>query len=688
MQRQLETSGARPAIDRSGGGWGARALLLAAVLLLAAIGLAVNASASQSATASRSATGGNPSSFAFQPISIQRIKLPTGVAEARWPAFTTDGKHLLFWSKGDLWITALGGGDVHCLTCGLAGDPSPGTDLANMVTPFPDGKRVFIELDSQVATAGMDVLECHPSVVHCRSRQLVPVDYSGAEAAVIPPGGAASTPQIGLNVAAHAQLSPDGRYVGFSEARSDAIEAMIVGRLQRDGAKYAVIHPRVINPAGPTSSTDPNVKAWSDSSALFELKTFTDGGRDVTYVEGGGTSLNHTTVWSVNLATGHRTLLASAPDWDEDNGVSPNGKLLSLYSQRTMHYVDWIGGLLPVRSFIDAPLSTMGSNLGGYTECMGPMWLLPSSGDDQGELMGEPLVDYRYPGVHVVDTLAESSQWSPNGTMIALDTTDNPTGLAAPFLLVAHLTATKPSRPLKPVSSQPGSWAPAPTGYHGAIGFDGTVTLHGPGGGTVTVHYGGTPGAISGQWSETYAHYSANGRDFVNGTVTASASGPGDGSYSSHLTMSGANKGSDAADLSFGTNGVSGHATSTYDGNTISGPGSFETGPMAQGGPSTACPGEMVSEPALHVTATNKGHGTYKLKVTVSIAGAGPNETQIDTQPVEHATIHVGRAVTYADGAGIAIVKVTRRRTVTVTAGDTLRPTSVRLGLSSPHRHR
>jgi len=313
--------------------------------------------------------------------------------------FAADGKHLLFWSKGDLWITSLAGGDVHCLTCGLANDPSPGTALANMATPFPDGKRVFIELDSQVGTAGMEVLECHSSVVHCRSRRLVPVDYSDAEAAVIPPGGAVSTQQIGLNVAAHAQLSQDGRYVGFSEARSDAIKAMIVGKLQRGRGKYVVTDARVINPPGPTSSTDPSVKAWSDSSALFELKTFTDGGRDVTYVEGGGASLDHTTAWSVNLATGNRTLLAWAPDWDEDNGVSPNGKLLSLYSQRTMHYVDWIGRLLPVRSFIDAPLSTMGSNLGGDTECMGPMWLLPSSGDDQGKLMGEPLVDYRYPGV-------------------------------------------------------------------------------------------------------------------------------------------------------------------------------------------------------------------------------------------------------------------------------------------------
>ena len=54
--------------------------------------------------------------------------------------------------------------------------------------------------------------------------------------------------------------------------------------------------------------------------------------------------------------------------------------------------------------------------------------------------------------------------------------------------------------------------------YHPALGFDGTITLHGAGGGTVTVNYGGMPGTLAGQWAETYAKYSDNGTDFVNGT--------------------------------------------------------------------------------------------------------------------------------------------------------------------------
>lgn len=621
--------------------------------------------------------------FPFQPIAIKRIKLPSTVTEPRWPGFTTDGKHLLFWSKNELWITSLQGTGVRCLSCGLANNPNPdgSVALALLATPFPDGKRVLMEEDAQVVSSGMVVLECTPSVVDCKSRQLVPVDYSAAEPAVIPPGGAVGTPQNGFgHVAAHAQLSQDGNYVGFSQVRSDTIEAMIVGKLEHTGGAYVVTDPRVINPPGPTSPTDTSIERWSKSSALFEFKTFANGGADATYVEVGGPAFGRTDVYSVNLATGRRTQLAASSDWDEDNGVSPNGKLLSVFSDRTMHYIDWVGGLVPIRDFINAPAAAMGAGaLGGFSACMGPMWLLPSSGDHGATLAGQPIVDYRYPGVHIVDTLAESSQWSPDGTMIALHQVDDKTGKPAPFLLVAHLTALKPTRPLPPVSSQPGSWAPAPTDYHGAMGSSGPVTLHGPGGGTVTISYGGMPGAISGQWSETYKDYSDDGKDFLNGTVTVTGSAAAGGNVTTHVTMTGAHTGKTDADLTFGTNGTTGHSVSTYDGKTITGPPPYASGNNANGGPSTACPKVLPKKPAMRVKATRIGHRTYKLKVTASIAGVGPNETAVDTQPVYHALIRLGRVKTYTNRNGVAIVTVRKNHHLTVTAGDTLKPASLQL---------
>jgi hypothetical protein len=63
--------------------------------------------------------------------------------------------------------------------------------------------------------------------------------------------------------------------------------------------------------------------------------------------------------------------------------------------------------------------------------------------------------------------------------------------------------------------------------------------------------------------------------------------------------------------------------------------------------------------------------------VTASIAGMGANESAVDTEPVNRATIKLGNQKTYTNARGIAIVNVHGKRRLTVTAGETLRPTSV-----------
>jgi hypothetical protein len=649
----------------------ARAVLVGAVVVGAAI-----ASAAADASAAP---------FAYQPITIQRINLPSNIKSAGWPVFTHDGRHLLFFSVNaksagntgqpgvsELWISNLRGRGVHCLSCGLANDPRANGE--GEVTPFPDGKRVFFGGSQQPGSSKLAVLECSPSIVHCATAKILPVDFSPAQPATVPPGGAVSIAQTDLGGAYAAKLSQDGVHVAFSDARSDALEIMVIGKLQRTANKYEVTNPRVINPPGPTSTSDRNIAHWSNSSALYEFKTFTHGGADATYVESGGASLLNPDVWSINLATGRRTRLTSNPDWDEDDAVSPNGKLLALWSNRTMHFSDWFSGLLPVRDFIDAPAAAMASAaIGANKRCHGPMWVLPSGGDRGGALAGEPIVYYRVPHVFVTNNLVGWAQWSPSGTMLALNTTNNSPGAGypphAPFLLVAHFTALRPTRPQPAVSSQPGSWAPAPAEYHPALGYKGTVTFRGAGGGTVTIEYPGS--ALAGQWSETYAHYSENGTDFVNGAVTITGSFSG-GTYSSHLTMTGTHTGSDNAEVTLRAGHPSGHAKSTYDGHTI-------TGPSAAQRAGGACPGMQPKEPALHVNATSLGNGVYKVKVTVSVAGVGANEAAVDTEPVYHATITLGHAKTYTDHQGIAIVTARRDQRLMVAAGDTLRPTAAHL---------
>jgi hypothetical protein len=668
-------------------GWSGMGLAAATAIVAAfALVVAVAAVAATGHFAVSAARGrATAPKFAFQPIAIQRIDLPRSITERSapstapqltWPVFTDDGQHLLFWWADELWITSLHGGGFKCLSCGLANDPrSTGEKLA---TPFPDGKRVFFGGFVQPGSPAMAVLQCSPSVVDCQRRSISPVDFSSAQPATIPPGGAVSSTQLDIGGAASAKLSQDGRYVGFSDVRSDSLEEMVVARLQRSGAKYVLSDPRVINPAGPTSASDPNANAWSDSSSLFEFKTFTDGGADATYVQVGGASSNPD-VWSVNLATGRRTRLTSNADWDEDNAQSPNGKLLALWSNRTEHFIDWVGGLLPVREYLGAPLAVMTDGATSAKVCHGPMWILPSSGDDNARLLGEPIVDYNVAHVHVTNNLDGWPTWSPNGTMLALDTIDDETDAGAPYLLVAHFTSLKPTKPLRPVSSAVGSWAPAPAAYHGAMGYDGTVTLHGRGAGTVTVEYDGHPGVLTGtgQWSETYHDYSDNGKDFVNGTATLIGGALAtEGTYVSHLTMTGADAGQDNADLTFSKGAFGGHATSTYDGNTISGPSVEEV----HAGP---CPKILPKEPALHVRATSLGHGSYRLQVTVSIAGAGANEKAVDTQPVDDATIQLGGKKIYTDDNGVAIVTIGYAQTATIVAGDTLKPTSIHLSIRS-----
>jgi hypothetical protein len=188
------------------------------------------------------------------------------------------------------------------------------------------------------------------------------------------------------------------------------------------------------------------------------------------------------------------------------------------------------------------------------------------------------------------------------------------------------------------------------------------------------------PGAISGRWSETYKDYSDDGRDFLNGTLTVTGSAAAGGNVTTHVTMTGANTGKTDADLTYSTNGTSGHSVSSYDGKTITGPPPYASGNNANGGPATACPKVLPKKPALRVKATRIGPGSkYRIEVTVRIAGVRANETAIDTEPVYHALLRLGHATTYTNKNGTAIVTLDRVHRLKVTAGDTLKPTAVQL---------
>ncbi|MBS1844414.1 MAG: hypothetical protein JST53_08365 [Actinobacteria bacterium] len=620
--------------------------------------------------------------FAMEPITFKQIAVPSSVAPAGAPVFTNDGHHLLYGThSGDIWLTNMSGSEQNCLTCG----EGPKPPVVGLDNPFPDGKRIFVGFSG--------ILECLPSVLDCETHNYLPVDLSGSQApgGVILPGGAATAPQFDVGQGASPKLSPDGEYLGFSNVRTDGFEEMIVAKLEKQPEKYVVTDPRVINPPGPTSAADPSIYAWSESSGLTELKTFTHGGADVTYVESGGSHSENPDLWEVNLATGKRTRLTWNADWDEDMATSRDGQTMAVWSNRTLHVWDWLGGLLPVRSFIDAPM--VGAEAGllinsvSRQSCEGPIWLLPAEGDREAKLAGEPIVSWDL-GLHEPPGGGNSAIngwpiWNRQSTELALGEREQ-----GKQLLVAQFPARTPKEPEPTVSSAVGSWAPTPQEWHPPFGFAGDVTLQGPGGGTVTIHYGGLLGATFGTFSETYENYSEDGESFVNGTKTIEVVKPNieEVHEIAHLTMTGAHSGSTDVDLDIVGGGPSnptptstGYATTTYDGTTVSGPPPWLTQP----GP---CPVEIPSKPRLTATASALEGGRYEIQVTASVAGVGRNEAQVDTEPVRAAVIEGAGTKAETDGEGIAhlVVPAGGPTVYKVTAGQTLEPTTISLTGPTP----
>ncbi|MFJ9005459.1 hypothetical protein [Streptomyces canus] len=620
----------------------------------------------------------------FEPVHFERIPVPPEV-RAGSPSFTPDGKHLLFpgthtvdgKTRSDVWITDLKGKGIHCLTCSTGAD----TPRLPYVFPFADGKRVFLGF--------YGVLECAPSIVDCRTSKYLPYDLSTANPplGVIPTGGAANRPQTVVRQGAYPTLAQDGKHIAYSDVRTDGIEQMVVAKLVRKEDKYVAEDPKVINPPGPTSATDRNVDAWSESTGLFELKTFTHGGRDITYVQAGGTRSDNPEVWEVNLKTGARKRLTNHPDWDEDYAGSPDGKSAMLWSNRTLHMWDALGGLLPHRGFIDAPMiaaeAGMLINTPNNIACGGVMWLMPGEGDHGGSVSGQPIVA---PEIHAHDTVSGWGAWSPDGTMFAPTALKDGAGLfsgdAPDYLLAAKMSSRKPTKPEPVVSSDVGDWAPAPADWHPAFGYVGDVTLDGPGGGTVDISYNGKQGAVYGDFSATYKNYSEDGKTFLDGTKKIDVQ-PGITKVHevTNLVMTGEHTGSLRKDLEIsggnttGTPTYKGSSTATYDGKTVSGPPEW----LNQKG---SCPERLPKKPKMTATTKSLGHDRYEIKVVASVAGMGPHETTVDTRPVTHARIDTPGQDAYTDDRGIAVITAPSHRpaTVRITAGETITSAKLRIG--------
>ncbi|WP_181801132.1 TolB-like translocation protein [Streptomyces shenzhenensis] len=666
--------------------------VLAVPLLLMAVAAAPTPAISATASSESTGPATTPGTLPWETVRLQKINLPSTVKNAAAPAYSKDGKHLLFFAnvvadpaqnpdpdRGPLhlWIVGADGKGARCLSCGT-NEPLVGeAEQPGLIAPFPDGKRAFYG-----PYGDPRVLHCAPSLLDCRTATTYKIDTSGAvpPGGLIPPGGAVTTPSFDTGGATSPKLSPDGKYVAWSNFRTDSLLSMVIGKLEFAGDKYVVTDPRTLNPAGPTSPTDPDPRPWSDSTALFEFKSFADGGRSVVYVQVGGGASGNPDLWKLDLRTGERTRLTAYPEWEEDMAISPDGRSMyvGINSQRR-HYFDW-AGLMPFRGFFDASwvgamaiTQVSSSELRSCAQFASS--LLPGDGDRGGKLVGQILAPYDGGDVRETSQLHGWPIWSPDSTSVALSTQSLTTLGSAPYLLVAHLDRA-PGKPQPVVSSAPGPWAPTPQEYHGALGAKTTVTLKGLSSGTVTVKYTASMTATQPTESTaTYNGYSDDGKSFVNGTQVVKRGGT-TVRLLDDLTLRGEHIGSLKGDITMDLKArpfqISGSQTAAFDGTTVTGPQPLDE--------RCANIREMLPRPtALDVRAQRSGKAVI-VKVTSAYDGAGADEQGVDRRPVRGAKVTVGGDTAVTNRQGVAVLHPrVRQGAVDVDAGASFLPARVTL---------
>ena len=622
------------------------------------------------------APAANSSTMPFYAVQRVHMKVPAGVMP--WdPSWSPDGKHILFQddNHGFEWFANANGTGVHCISCRMSDHPKI---IGGFTYVFPDNKRMLLanELGNSVY-----VLECAPSLFNCRSHRWLPVDLSGDET----PG----EPNLGRRTY---HLAPDGVHLAYSITRPDGL-VMMIAALQREPTEYKLVDYHVVNPSGPRNTLDPNPAGWANGGSLDEFKSFADGGRSAIILSDPSGLVPQQE--KINLATGKVTQLTSYPDWNEDGALSPDDSSLLTESWRTENRLTSLGLMPLARPFITlgAPIVAIYyvSSRPGFACDLQP-WLLPAGGDRGGTLVGQPLNPYDGGQTIAGNDLEGQQVWSPDSTRVLLQgrSLRRPPAGANSYLLqkgpapsdliVAHILRP-PTKPIQPVTTRVGNWAPTSQQYKSSFDMPGTHTVHGRRSGTAMIDIDGN--VIAGHFSVTYTHYSDDGKHFLDGTQTITGSVETSTTITSNLTATnsaGHQIGYQRADLTFsqiqppppdGDPGVTfnGTVSSSWMGKTASG--------LPRVG---ACPSSMPRPLHLQLHHTQSGR-ILTLHVTANSHG--------DIRPVEGATVKLLGRVLTTDRRGLAVVKlspsgVQRTITATTSAGNTFTPASTRVKLRRP----
>ncbi len=309
-------------------------------------------------------------------------------------------------------------------------------------------------------------------------------------------------------------------------------------------------------------------------------------------------------------------------------------------------------------------------------------WLLPAGGDRDGALVGQPLNPYGGGASIPANDLEGQQVWSPDSTRVLLQGRllkpapagsnfyEVQKGPAPSELIVAHILRP-PTRPLRPVRTVVGSWAPSPQAYRSSFDMPGTHTVSGAHGGTAVITIGGT--IVAGSFSVVWHDYSVDGRTFLNGTETVSGSVEATTTTVMDLVATNAaGKRVGSLEANFSFTQIRPSPPATQPGVSKSGTVTATWfGQRASGLPTVgACPSTMPRRPRLTVHSAARvagGVATLTVRVSSDIAG--------DRRPVQGATVSVAGARAVTGAAGVAVLRVAAGgpARLTVNAGNAFR---------------
>jgi hypothetical protein len=596
---------------------------------------------------------------ALQPIRVRPVPIPDAFTSMRHPTWMPDGEHIVAAAEPrsesgtHLIVMTRRGRNPRCLTCGLGQVVGPDRPFnttqpldVSKSFPFPDGKRVllmFVTIPEGAAIVDLPgasrtapdfnyaVLECAPSVLDCRSRELLAVEL---------PGGGLSR---GVQQR-EGRLAPDGRWMAWTQVSLEGT-AMILARLVRGESTYTVADTRVLTPPRPPEeNVDPAV--WNAAAPIHELKTFTPDGKRVLYST--FRSAENFDDFEMDLRTGSIRRLTSETEWDEDVSQSPDRRWLAVFASRGFDRMTPFSQFKRP-TFVDYPVfASTGRYMlkqqvgGGAGTCLLAPWLM-SNGGQRGTYFGQPLdvgTKRSYPG--------PTTQWRPQGDAVLFSRYrlgEPEEGVPDHRPVIAWLDLARERRPSRPLPTVEPAWAPRFEEWQGYQNQQRTAVLHGQGGGTATVTLAG--GTNFQEQSVTYDGYSDDGLTFIDGTERAdSPFTVAVSRWQADLRASGRNTGRLQADLTLSAGQGGGALESVWNGRR------YEGLPSA-----TDCQFNKLPRLVPRVQRTRRRGRRILLRVRVLA------RVQYDrsVRPVRGANVRIGRHRARTDRTGRARLLVRRR---------------------------